>query len=58
MAAREVLEATGWRPGPLQHLLTFQPTPGMVDTPHALFVANAAGKVGDFGTARSASSAG
>jgi hypothetical protein len=31
---------------------------GMVDTPHALFVANAPEKVGDFGTAGSASSAG
>ena len=41
-AAREVLEETGWRPAPLQHLFTFQPMPGMVDTPHALFVGSAA----------------
>lgn len=46
-AAREVLEETGWRPGPLEHLLTFQPMPGMVDTPHALFVARAAEKVAE-----------
>jgi 8-oxo-dGTP pyrophosphatase MutT (NUDIX family) len=46
-AAREVLEETGWRPGPLQHLFTFQPMPGMVDTPHALFVAGAAEMVGE-----------
>jgi len=30
-AAREVEEETGWRPGPLTHLLTFQPMIGMVD---------------------------
>jgi 8-oxo-dGTP pyrophosphatase MutT (NUDIX family) len=46
-AAREVLEETGWRPGPLRHLFTFQPMPGMVDTPHALFVGNTAEKVGE-----------
>jgi 8-oxo-dGTP pyrophosphatase MutT (NUDIX family) len=46
-AAREVLEETGWRPGPLEHLFTFQPMPGMVDTPHALFVARSAEKVGE-----------
>ena len=46
-AAREVLEETGWRPRPMRHLLTFQPMPGMVDTPHALFVARGAEKVGE-----------
>jgi 8-oxo-dGTP pyrophosphatase MutT (NUDIX family) len=46
-AGREVEEETGWRPGPLQHLFTFQPMPGMVDTPHALFVARAAEKVAE-----------
>jgi 8-oxo-dGTP pyrophosphatase MutT (NUDIX family) len=46
-AAREVLEETGWRAGPLRHLFTFQPMPGMVDTPHALFVGNTAEKVGE-----------
>jgi 8-oxo-dGTP pyrophosphatase MutT (NUDIX family) len=46
-AVREVLEETGWRPGPLEHLFTFQPMPGMVDTPHALFVARAAEKVAE-----------
>ena len=44
-AGREVLEETGWRPRSLRHLLTFQPMPGMVDTPHALFVAEGAEKV-------------
>jgi 8-oxo-dGTP pyrophosphatase MutT (NUDIX family) len=46
-AAREVLEETGWRPGPLRHLFTFQPMPGMVDTPHALFLARGAEKVAE-----------
>jgi 8-oxo-dGTP pyrophosphatase MutT (NUDIX family) len=32
-AGREVEEETGWRPAPMTHLLTFQPMPGMVDTP-------------------------
>ena len=46
-AAREVLEETGWQPGTLEHLFTFQPMPGMVDTPHSLFVARAAEKVAE-----------
>lgn len=46
-AGREVLEETGWRPNPLRHLFTFQPMPGMVDTPHALFVADGAERVGE-----------
>jgi 8-oxo-dGTP pyrophosphatase MutT (NUDIX family) len=46
-AAREVEEETGWRPGPLEHLVSFQPMPGMVDTPHELYIARAAEKVGE-----------
>lgn len=46
-ASREVVEETGWRANPLSHLFTFQPMPGMVDTPHALFVAEGAEKVGE-----------
>lgn len=46
-AGREVFEETGWRPNPLRHLFTFQPMPGMVDTPHALFVGEGAEKVGE-----------
>ena len=46
-AAREVEEETGWRPGPLTHLLTFQPMIGMVDTPHELFAAQGAERIGD-----------
>jgi len=25
---------TGWRPIDVEHLISFQPMPGMVDTPH------------------------
>lgn len=46
-AGREVVEETGWQANPLRHLFTFQPMPGMVDTPHALFVADSAKKVGE-----------
>lgn len=46
-AAREVEEETGWRPGPLEHLISFQPMPGMVDTPHEVYLARAAEKVGE-----------
>lgn len=45
-AAREVEEETGWRPGPLTHLLTFQPMIGMVDSPHELYVAHSATLIG------------
>ncbi|WP_026212636.1 NUDIX hydrolase [Longispora albida] len=42
-AAREVEEETGWRPaGPLEHLVSFQPMPGMVDTPHEVYVGHGA----------------
>ncbi|WSR63849.1 NUDIX domain-containing protein [Streptomyces sp. NBC_01198] len=33
-AAREVLEETGRRPGPLQHLLTVEPSNGLADGRH------------------------
>jgi 8-oxo-dGTP pyrophosphatase MutT (NUDIX family) len=46
-AAREVEEETGWRPGPVEHLVSFQPMPGMVDTPHELYVSRGAQRVGD-----------
>ncbi|GAB3428411.1 NUDIX hydrolase [Flindersiella endophytica] len=47
-AAREVEEETGWRPhAPLRKLLEFQPMPGMVDTPHELFLAHGADKIGE-----------
>jgi 8-oxo-dGTP pyrophosphatase MutT (NUDIX family) len=46
-AGREVEEETGWRPSSMTHLLTFQPMPGMVDTPHELFFAEGAERVGE-----------
>lgn len=46
-AAREVEEETGWRPaGPMEPLVAFQPMPGMVDTPHKVFVSHHAEQVG------------
>ncbi|MGW5366158.1 NUDIX domain-containing protein [Actinopolymorpha pittospori] len=47
-AARETEEETGWRPRlPLRRLLGYQPMPGMVDTPHEVFLAHGADKVGE-----------
>jgi 8-oxo-dGTP pyrophosphatase MutT (NUDIX family) len=46
-AVREVEEETGWRPGKVEHLLSFQPMPGMVDTPHQVYVGSQATKVGE-----------
>lgn len=46
-AAREAEEETGWRPGPLVHLLTFQPMVGMVDTPHEIYIGRGATHVGE-----------
>lgn len=44
--AREVLEETGWRPGPLQPLVTYQPTNGLSDQRFHLFQAAGATYVG------------
>lgn len=47
-AAREAEEETGWRPvGPATHLMTFQPVPGMVDTPSGIFLFHGAEYVGE-----------
>lgn len=46
-ARREVEEETGWRPRPLTHLVSFQPMPGMVDTPHEVYLGHGAEHVGD-----------
>lgn len=46
-AAREVEEETGWRPATLRPLMSFQPMPGLVDTPHEVFVARGATRVGE-----------
>ncbi|MFF1934597.1 NUDIX domain-containing protein [Streptomyces sp. NPDC058228] len=46
-ALREVEEETGWRPDSLDHVVTFQPVIGMVDSPHAIYVGKGAQHVGD-----------
>ncbi len=46
-AARETEEETGWRPGPVEHVVSYQPMIGMVDSPHEIFVARGAEKVGE-----------
>lgn len=45
-ALREVLEETGWRPKSLEHVVTYQPMVGMVDSPHEIFVGHGAELVG------------
>lgn len=46
-AAREVLEETGWRPGPLEHLFEVHPVNGAGDHRFDLFRAHDAEHVGD-----------
>ncbi|WTT37009.1 NUDIX hydrolase [Kitasatospora sp. NBC_00085] len=46
-ALREVEEETGWRPEHLEHVVTFQPMIGMVDSPHEIFVGAGATLVGE-----------
>ncbi|NEB95477.1 NUDIX domain-containing protein [Streptomyces bauhiniae] len=46
-ALREVVEETGWRPAALEHVVTYQPMVGMVDSPHEIFVSRGAVKVGE-----------
>lgn len=36
-AAREMVEETGWRPGPLEHLITVEPANGLSDAAHHVF---------------------
>ncbi len=45
-AAREMLEETGWRPGPLQHLLTVEPSNGLTDAVHHVYWSQSAEYVG------------
>jgi 8-oxo-dGTP pyrophosphatase MutT (NUDIX family) len=45
-AAREVLEETGWRPGPLRSLTAYHPTNGLSDQTFHLFLADSAAEVG------------
>lgn len=46
-AERETVEETGWRPEGLQLVAAFQPMPGLVDTPHEVYVSRQAVKVGE-----------
>lgn len=41
-AAREMEEETGWRPGPLRHLLTVEPSNGLTDARHHVYWAERA----------------
>jgi 8-oxo-dGTP pyrophosphatase MutT (NUDIX family) len=41
-AAREMFEETGWRPGPLRHLLTLEPSNGLTDATHHIYWAERA----------------
>lgn len=41
-AAREVEEETGWRPGPMEHLLSFQPMVSTIDSENLIYLAHGA----------------
>jgi 8-oxo-dGTP pyrophosphatase MutT (NUDIX family) len=45
-AARETEEETGWRPGPLTPLLRVEPTPGISDSVHHIYLADRAERIG------------
>ncbi|MFF4894300.1 NUDIX hydrolase [Micromonospora chersina] len=45
-AAREVEEETGWRPGDVEPLLTFQPWVGTADAENLLFLSRGAKRIG------------
>lgn len=44
---REVEEETGYRAGSVEHVVTFEPMVGMVDSPHHVFVIRDATRIGD-----------
>jgi len=46
-AARETLEETGWRPGPLTHLVSYHPSNGLTDQHFHVFGATEATHVGE-----------
>lgn len=46
-AAREVLEETGWRPGPLTRQVAYHPTIGLSDQRFTIFLADGAERVGE-----------
>ena len=45
-AAREAEEETGWRPGPLEPLLRVEPSPGLSDSAHSIYLATQAEHIG------------
>jgi 8-oxo-dGDP phosphatase len=45
-AAREAWEETGWRPGPLRHLVSYHPSNGLSDQVFHVFVADGAEHTG------------
>nr|WP_202538829.1 NUDIX hydrolase [Streptomyces sp. SID8379] len=45
-AAREMEEETGWRPGPLRHLMSVEPSNGLTDARHHIYWADEATYVG------------
>ena len=45
-AARETEEETGWRPGSLTLLLRVEPTPGISDCVHHIYLADGAERIG------------
>jgi 8-oxo-dGTP pyrophosphatase MutT (NUDIX family) len=46
-AAREVEEETGWRPGRLEQLASFQPMVSTIDSENLVFMAHGAEHIGD-----------
>ncbi len=46
-ARREVLEETGWEPGPLRPLISYFPTNGLTDQSFHCFVADGAQRIGE-----------
>ncbi|MFF2506174.1 NUDIX domain-containing protein [Streptomyces sp. NPDC058067] len=46
-ALREFEEETGWRPDSLEHVVTYQPMVGMVDSPSDIYVGKGAQHIGD-----------
>lgn len=45
-AARETEEETGWRPGPLRFLLRAEPSPGLSNSAHFIYLAEGAERIG------------
>jgi 8-oxo-dGTP pyrophosphatase MutT (NUDIX family) len=46
-AVRETLEETGWQPGPIEHLFSYQPMNGLCDQVFHVFLAAGATYVGE-----------